>query len=64
MEGAVSCAIASAIAIEVLAELESAATSKYVRGARAREGAHRSERRRAERGRGCMQVTVAISDSV
>ena len=47
MEGAVSCAIASAIAIEVLAELEGATTSEIMQGARVRDDACRSERRGA-----------------
>ena len=60
MDGVMSCAIASAIEKEVLAEPEDAATSKIVRGARARGGAHRSERWEAERERGCMHVTDAM----
>ena len=47
VEGAVSCAIASAIAIEVLAELEGATTSEIMQGARVRDDACRSERRGA-----------------
>ena len=60
VEGVMSCAIANAIANEVLAEPEDAATSKIVRGARARGGAHRSERWEAERERGSMRVTDAM----
>ena len=44
MDGVMSCAIANAIAKEVLAEPEGAATLEFVHRARAREGAHRSER--------------------
>ena len=60
MEGVMSCAIANANASEVLAEPEDAATSRIVRGARAREGAHRSERWEAEREQGSMRVTDAM----